>query len=252
MSEMKVTASPQPFTSGDRAKAAGEKPLSVEVLKGLNKPQATEQSNQIKDVFESGNTQGAKEAGLNNGKQYQFSSNGTPCYSKEDISLGNKMGSDKSSDRLGTGTSAAAMALSKISGQLIEPDQVLEKLGSNSKVDFNKAAGMVGMQAHSSDNMDWSAMDKELAAGRPVVLGGDFNDNGDSDYYVTVTRREGTTYFANDPLTGKEMKMTENDSNRLEGKTADGKTLTAGNELIRFSGGNPNPGNTPPSRPYGQ
>ena len=208
--------------------------------KPTEKPDANQAGNPADKSFFEGEARNM--SGHTTAKLRYESSNGTPRFGKEDIPFHNQMGKDKNIERLGSGTSAVGMALSKISGVVVDPGQVhgqLTKTGGFAKneVDWDKAAKTVGMGAQSG-YMDFGKMDKELAAGRPVVVPVDFANGEKVERYITVTRGQGETYFANDPVTGQEIKLTlDKGNNQLEGKSADGKSYKTGNQLIYFTDG---------------
>ncbi len=145
---------------------------------------------------------------------------------------------------------STAMAMSKITGKVINPgelDAYLDKNGgySGNGLIWSQAGKMAGLGA-SKPGWSLNNINKQIDAGRPVVIGVDYKagSNGGSngtDHWITVTHRKGDTYFANDPATGKEISL------QLQGGKLVGgpKNYKSTGELVTFSGGNPNPGTAP-------
>ncbi|WP_275424986.1 lytic transglycosylase domain-containing protein [Archangium violaceum] len=104
----------------------------------------------------------------------------------------------------------------------------------------------------SASKQAWSlsTINKQIDAGRPVVVGVDYKaggnggDNG-TDHWITITGRGKQNgkpvYHANDPDTGKQITLGV-DGNQLKGGPKGYKTT---GELRTFSGGNPKPPNKP-------
>ncbi len=191
-----------------------------------------------------------------NGRQYETSRDGTPRYRQGDPAWGSR--------RLGTGTSVAAagcamtataMAISKISGKPINPGQLDQYLDTHhgyagNGLIWGAAAGARGLGA-SKQAWNLNTINKQVDAGRPVVVGVDYHagSNGGAngtDHWITLTGRgrEGgqNVYYANDPATGKGITLRQV-GNRLVGGPRNYKTT---GELVTFSGGNPHPGTAKP------
>jgi predicted chitinase/LysM repeat protein len=196
------------------------------------------------------------------GRRFPTSRDGTPMYRQGDSQWGGRrLGTSSSLAAAGCAMTATAMAISKISGKVINPgelDQFLDKNGgySGNALIWGKAAQMAGMGAAKSA-WNFSTINKQLDVGRPVVIGVDHKpgSNGGAngtDHWITLTGRgrEGgrTVYYANDPATGKQVTL------RMEGsRLVGGKYKTTG-ELVTFSGGRAKPGTggaapTEPTKP---
>jgi len=149
-----------------------------------------------------------------------------------------------------------AMAVSKIKGEVINPgemDQYLDKNGGyvGNGLVWGKAAQIGGLTA-SKSAFNFETINKQIDAGRPVVIGVDYKagSNGGAngtDHWMTVTGRGQENgkpvYFVNDPATGKQISMRQ-EGNRLVGGPQGYKTT---GELVVLGGGNPRPGTAPSS-----
>ncbi|OJT19509.1 hypothetical protein BO221_34590 [Archangium sp. Cb G35] len=185
------------------------------------------------------------------GRQFATSADGTPIFKQGDAQWGGRaLGTGSSISAAGCAMTSTAMALSKISGKVINPgelDAYLDKNGgySGNGLIWGQAAKMAGMGA-SKPGWSMENINKQIDAGRPVVIGVDYKagSNGGAngtDHWVAVTRREGNTYFANDPATGKEISL-KLQGGKLVGGPSNYKST---GELVTFSGGNPKPGTAP-------
>jgi peptidoglycan hydrolase-like protein with peptidoglycan-binding domain len=173
-----------------------------------------------------------------------------PVYRQGDARWGSRaLGTGSSLSAAGCAMTATAMAISKISGRNIDPgqlDQYLDKNGgySGNAVRWDVAARAGGLNAQAPG---WSLnrIDKELSAGRPVVVGVDYkrgsNGGGNgTDHWVTVTgkRTENgrTVYTANDPANGQRFTFTM-DGNRMRATQQDGawRNYVTTGELRTFS-----------------
>jgi predicted chitinase len=190
-----------------------------------------------------------------NGRQYPTSADGTPMYRQGDPEWGSRtLGRSSSLSAAGCAMTAMAMGVSKITGKAINPGQMdawLDKNGgySGNALVWGKAAQMGGLGA-SKQGWNLDTINKQVDAGRPVVIGVDYKagSNGGSngtDHWITVTGRgkEGgkDVYYANDPATGKQITL-RNEGGRLVGGP---KSYKSTGELVTFSGGNPRPGTAP-------
>ena len=190
------------------------------------------------------------QATASDGRSFPTSADGTPIFKQGDAQWGGRtLGTSKTLSSHGCAVTASAMALSKISGQVIDPGQLDAYLDSNKGYDGNnlywgKAAGMAGMSA-TSGGMNFDTINKQLDAGRPVVIAVDHTGDGKTDHYVTLTGRNGNTYSANDPATGKEMSFNLQNG-KLVGQS-NNKTYQSSGQAITFSGGNPSPGTSAPA-----
>ena len=184
------------------------------------------------------------------GRQFPTSADGTPIFKQGDAQWGGRsLGTGSSISAAGCAMTSTAMALSKISGKVINPgelDAYLDKNGgySGNGLIWGQAAKMAGMGA-SKPGWSMDNINKQIDAGRPVVIGVDYKagSNGGAngtDHWIAVTRREGNTYFANDPASGKEIAL------KLQGgKLVGPNNYKSTGELVTFSGGNPRPGTAP-------
>lgn len=181
------------------------------------------------------------------GRHYPTSADGTPMYRQGDAAWGGRtLGSHYSIAQAGCAMTATAMALSKISGKVITPEQLdgwLDKNGgySGDGLNWGRAAQMAGLGA-SKPGWSLGTINAQLDAGRPVVIGVDYHAgsgggaNG-TDHWVTVTGRSTengqTVYHANDPATGQQISL------HLEGGRLVGgeRNYRSTGELVVFSGG---------------
>ncbi|WP_414640798.1 LysM peptidoglycan-binding domain-containing protein [Archangium sp.] len=185
------------------------------------------------------------------GRQFPTSADGTPIFKQGDAQWGGRsLGTGSSISAAGCAMTSTAMAMSKITGKVINPgelDAYLDKNGgyAGNGLIWGQAAKMGGLGA-SKPGWSMDTINKQIDAGRPVVIGVDYKagSNGGSngtDHWVAVTRREGNTYFANDPATGKEISL-KLQGGKLVGGPSNYKST---GELVTFSGGNPRPGTAP-------
>ncbi len=179
------------------------------------------------------------------------SRDGVPIYNQGDREWGgNKLGSQKTISRAGCAISACAMAVSKMSGETVTPgemDKYLDKRNGydGDNVKFGEVGGAAGVKppvaSTRRESLPVSAIDKELAAGRPVVIGVDYHKGGNkngTDHWMCVTGKNADgTYNVNDPAGGNAIKM------RMEGgqlRAVDGgKPYRFTGDAVTFSGGNP-------------
>ena len=115
---------------------------------------------------------------------------------------------------------ATSMAVSKITGKVINPgemDQYLDTHGgyAGNGLIWGKAAKMGGLGA-AKQAWNLNTINKQIDEGRPVVIGVDYHagSNGGAngtDHWIAVTgrgREDGkNVYYANDPATGKEITL---------------------------------------------
>jgi GH24 family phage-related lysozyme (muramidase) len=191
-----------------------------------------------------GSDSGATDA---QGRRYATSADGTPIFRQGDAAWGGRiLGDDSSIASAGCAMTAVAMALSKISGRTITPAQLdgyLDKNGgyAGDGLVWGQAADIIGAGA-SKPGWSLSTINRQLDAGRPVVMGVDYkagsNGGGNgTDHWITVTGR-GTVngqavYYANDPATGQQITLRQ-EGNRLVGGP---KNYRSTGELVVFSGG---------------
>ncbi|WNG50853.1 transglycosylase SLT domain-containing protein [Archangium minus] len=183
------------------------------------------------------------------GREFPTSEDGTPLYRQGDKAWGSRtLGHDDSLASAGCAMTATAMAISKISGKVINPGELDKYLdthngysGDGLKWDVAANAAKLGAK-----QMPWSLgnVNKQIDAGRPVVVGvnykaGNGGGGNGTDHWITITGRGKQNgkpvYYANDPATGKQITLGV-DGNRLRGGPKDYKTTGL---LWTFSGGNP-------------
>jgi predicted chitinase len=197
---------------------------------------------------------GGKAAGPardDDGRKFPTSADGTPMYRQGDAQWGGRaLGTGSSISAAGCAMTSTAMAISKISGKVINPGELDAYMDKNhgysgNGIVWGNAAKAAGLGA-SKVAFNASNINKQIDAGRPVVIGVDYHagSNGGAngtDHWITVTHRKGDTYFANDPATGKEISL-KMQGGRLVGGP---KNYKSTGELVTFSGGNPHPGTAP-------
>jgi len=183
-----------------------------------------------------------------NGREFQTSTDGTPLYRQGDPEWGTRaLGTGGANiSRSGCAMTATAMAISKISGQPITPGELDRFLDTHQGYSGDGLRWEVAARARGLgvERPAWSldTLNRQLDAGRPVVIGIDYKAgsrggaNG-TDHWVTVTRRErdaqgNNTYFANDPATGREIRLREQ-GGRLVG---DNNYRSSG-QMVTFTGG---------------
>jgi predicted chitinase/LysM repeat protein len=190
------------------------------------------------------------------GRQFPTSADGTPIFRQGDPQWGGRrLGTSSSLAAAGCAMTSTAMAMSKITGKVINPgelDAYLDKTGgyAGNGLKWDHAAGMAGLSATKNA---WSldTINKQIDAGRPVVIGVDYKagSNGGAngtDHWITVTGRgKNGEYFANDPATGKQITL-QNQGGRLVGGPSNYRST---GELVTFQGGNPRPGTAAPAAP---
>ena len=112
----------------------------------------------------------------------------------------------------GCALTACAMALSRLGGTVVTPDALLRHLRGSGGfrgplVDWSVAGAVVpgGPRACPGD-LDRAALDRELDAGRPVLLRVVHEVHGESrEHWICLTGRDPRSgrYTANDPATGR-------------------------------------------------
>ena len=151
------------------------------------------------------------------GRKFSTSADGTPKFRQGDAQWGGRrLGTGSSISAAGCAMTSTAMAMSKIAGKVINPGELdahLDKHGgySGNGLIWGKAAQMAGLGA-SKTSFSAANINKQIDAGRPVVIGVDYHagSNGGAngtDHWIAVTHRKGNTYYANDPATGQEISM---------------------------------------------
>jgi predicted chitinase/LysM repeat protein len=196
------------------------------------------------------------------GRKFPTSRDGTPMYRQGDPQWGSRrLGTGSSMSASGCAVTSTAMALSKISGKVINPGELDRHLDTHggyvgNGIIWGKAAQMAGMGATKAA-WNYNTINKQLDVGRPVVVGvnhkpGSNGGANGTDHWITLTGRgrEGgkTVYYANDPATGKQITLRQSGSQLLGGK------YNTTGQLVTFSGGRAKPGTggtapTQPSKP---
>ncbi|WP_434384694.1 C39 family peptidase [Melittangium boletus] len=149
---------------------------------------------------------------------------GVPLFRQGDAAWGQRiLGKDRTIHGAGCAMTSVAMAISKISGQAINPGELDEYLDSHAGysvsssgvqgngLKWNVAAKSRGLSASRWSSCQLSMIDKELSAGRPVVAGVDYKAGSDggangTDHWVTIVGKSQkgaeSLYSAHDPATG--------------------------------------------------
>lgn len=184
--------------------------------------------------------------------EYPTSANGTPIFKQGDAEWGRtRLGKGGATiSQAGCAMTSTAMAMSKITGKLLTPkdfDAWLDKNRGYSKdaIDWSRAGKARGLDIQ-PQVFSQKALDGQLDAGRPVVLGVDYKPGsnggaGGTDHWICVTGKrvddKGVTrYLANDPGTGKEIELVMQKGRLVgDGKDALGKYRSAGTMRV-FSG----------------
>lgn len=182
------------------------------------------------------------------GREFATSRDGTPLFRQGDPEWGARaLGTGSSVGRAGCAMTATAMAISRISGQTVTPGELDQYLDthhgySGNALRWDVAAGRAGLGVQRPAwNLD--TVNRQLDAGRPVVMGVDYRpgSNGGAngtDHWVTLTRRERdaqgvSTYFANDPASGREIAFREQ-GGRL---VSDTRGYRSSGQIVTFTGG---------------
>lgn len=131
----------------------------------------------------------------------------------------------------GCALTCAAMALSKMTGEVLTPGQLDAHLDARegyvgNSLRWDLAGGITGgrveVQRHPKGVWNLGRIDAELAAERPVVIGLHYKPGGDesrggggTDHWVCLTHREGEVYYANDPATGEVVRFRKGEQGEL-------------------------------------
>ncbi|MBI3185501.1 MAG: C39 family peptidase [Myxococcales bacterium] len=177
--------------------------------------------------------------------QLRLSADGTPIYAQSDPRWGSRtLGKELTISAAGCAMTATAMAISKISGDPINPKELDAYLDrrkgySGDALDWHKAAAARGMKT-SRERWSLDTIDSNLEQGRPVVVGVDYKPGSaggarGTDHWICITSKgvddRGRTYYsANDPGTGKVITLYPDTKGRLlgDGKDALGKYKSTG------------------------
>ncbi len=145
---------------------------------------------------------------------------------------------------------SVAMAISKISGDPLTPRELDAHLDkhkgySGDALDWDKAGAARNLKV-TRERWSLKGLDAQLDAGKPVVIGVDYKEGSNggpngTDHWVCLTRKDVDEkqkpfYWANDPGTGKEIKLYPDAKGRLlgDGAGALGKYKTTG-QAMSFS-----------------
>lgn len=185
-------------------------------------------------------------------RQFPSSADGTPIFRQGDPEWGRRrLGDAASIAASGCAMTAAAMAISKISGNVITPgelDRYLDRRNgyTGDAIEWDMAAAAAGLRA---SRPDWSlsSLNEALDAGRPVVVAVDYKRgsrggaNG-TDHWVTITGRESDengrdVYTANDPATGQQFNFFQARGGRLvsDYQAPNGRNYTTTGQQVQFS-----------------
>jgi LysM repeat protein len=119
----------------------------------------------------------------------------------------------------GCAVTACAMALSRIGGTVLTPDALLRHLRSSGGfqgplLDWSASGSAIaGRPRASPGDLDCAQLDRELDAGRPVLLRVVHDVQGRSrQHWICITGRDASTghYTADDPATGRPTILTRN------------------------------------------
>jgi len=143
----------------------------------------------------------------------------------------------------GCAVTACAMALSRLGGTVLTPDALLRHLREwggfkGPLVDWSAAGAAVkGAPRACPGPLDPAALDRELDAGRPVLLRVVHEvTGGPQQHWICLTGRDGPTgqYTANDPATGRTTVLVRRDGALV---SAGGEPIhyTADGRMVRFS-----------------
>jgi hypothetical protein len=171
-------------------------------------------------------------------REHPRSPDGTPLFRQGDPAWSaERLGQAAEGPTLsqaGCAVTACAMALSRMSGTIVTPDglvRYLRKEGGfqGSLLDWSRAAGAVaGVSGAAAGPFDAARLDRELEAGRPVLLRVAHDQHGsDRQHWICVTARDSRSglYSANDPATGRSTALV----------LRDGVLASASGEPIRYA-----------------
>jgi hypothetical protein len=162
--------------------------------------------------------------------EFPKAADGTPIFKQGDGEWGKtKLGKGGATiSQAGCAMSSVAMAMSKITGNLLTPkdfDSWLDKNRGYSKdaLDWSRAGKARGLEIQ-PQVFTQKNLDAQLDAGRPVVLGVDYKQGSKG-----VDDKGVTHYTANDPGTGKEIDLVLSKGRLVgDGKDALGKYRSSG------------------------
>ncbi|GEM_PF-3557359 len=231
----------------------GKKPQSIEEQTGSQpRYDPSKAAAETQDEVSNGAQRRAQTEWKDQTGRTYASRDGVPVFNQGDSEWGgNRLGNKKSISAAGCAISACAMAVSKMSGETITPGEMDKHLDSKGAYSGdNVVFGEVGNAAKSNPpvvstrqhKFSVANIDKELAAGRPVVIGVDYKKGSGTDHWMCVTGKNADgTYNVNDPAGGNTIKMRVENG---ELRAVDGKPYRFTGDAVTFSGGNPAKGPT--------
>ena len=184
-------------------------------------------------------------------REFPTSPDGTRIYSQADLAWKKQiLGKDLSIGRAGCAMVSTAMAIGKISGKPITPSELDDWLDQHKgyagdSLDWSKAAAARDLKCQ-NERFKLATIDANLEAGKPCVIGVDYKQGGaggpnGTDHWICLVAKETdakgkVSYLANDPGTGRTVRLTPNAKGRLvsDGEAALGKYVTT-NMLMTFS-----------------
>lgn len=210
-------------------------------------------------------TRPAPQATTGGNAEWRDTQTGRQFPSRDGVPLYNQMDPAWASQDLGTGSrnhnigaagcaiSASAMAVSALSGQTVTPqemDRHLDRNGgySGDSVRFDRTAGAVQthppITATRQHNFSVSDIDRQLAQGRPVVIGVDYKNGRGTDHWMTVTGKNADgTYNVNDPAGGRAIRMAVRDGQLVSADAnsngSRGRPYRFDGNAVTFGGGTP-------------
>jgi LysM repeat protein len=204
------------------------------------------------------------------GRQFP-SRDGVPLFNQNDPAWGAQdLGTGRNNNTIGSAgcaISASAMAVSALSGQTVTPaemDRHLDRNGgySGDAVNFGQTASAVRsnppITATRQRNFSVSDIDRQLAQGRPVVIGVDYKNGRGTDHWMTVTGKNADgTYNVNDPAGGRAIRMAVRGGQLVSADAASngsrGRPYRFDGNAVTFGGGTPvRPGQANGTAPQAQ
>lgn len=156
---------------------------------------------------------------------------GDPAWSAERLG---KSAEGPTLSQAGCAVTACAMALSRIGGTVLTPDALVRHLRGEGGfqgplLDWSRATGAVSRVSRVAPGpFDAASVDRELDAGRPVLLRVAHDLHGrDQQHWVCLTGRDPRSgvYSANDPATGRSTALV----------LREGALVSASGEPIRYA-----------------
>jgi hypothetical protein len=181
---------------------------------------------------------GAPRAGEPGAEGPRRAPDGTPLFRQGDPAWREeRLGIDAEGPTLahaGCAVTACAMALSRLSGHVVTPDALLRHLRGNggfqgALVDWSRAGTAAGGETRVAPaTFDRATVDRELNAGRPVLLRVLHDVQGvPRQHWICLTGRDARSgsYSANDPATGRTTAMVSSGAG----------LVSAGGEPVRYT-----------------